>query len=122
MKHDGLFEVLLSLIQEVPNGTSVVRAASKRGTTFVYKDGIEIVGVLHLQSSGVFVVAVRASHQKQGIGTALLKAANEYKPIDFSKSSYSLEGEALVQKFLGGNENVCAKYDIPSKIQVVAIG
>ena len=103
MNHDGLFEVLLALVQDVADGTGVVRATSPRGETFVYKDRIEIVGVLHVQRTGVFIIAVRADYQRRGIGTALLKAANKDKPIDFSKSSFSLDGEALVKSFVVSN-------------------
>lgn len=84
----------MALVQDIADGTGVVRAISPRGETFVYKEGIEIIGVLHVQRTGVFIIAVRADYQRRGIKTALLKTANEDKPIDFSKSSFSLDGEA----------------------------
>src|SRR5258707_66473 len=90
--NDVLFEILLAL----------VRATSSRGETFVYKDGIEIVGVLHVQSSGVFILAVRSDHQRQGIGTALLKTANESASLkpDVGRTTFSSDGEFFIKKFL----------------------
>jgi GNAT superfamily N-acetyltransferase len=66
------------------------------------KDGIEIVGVLHVQSSGVFIIAVRHDHRRQGIGTALLKAAEESASIkpDLGKTTFGSDGEAFIKKLL----------------------
>ena len=98
---DALFDVLLGLAQDVAGGVGVSRASSPNGETYVFRNAhMKIIGVLRVLASGKFVVTVRSDHQKQGIGTTLLKAANEISAIDFSKSTYTQAGERLRDSYL----------------------
>ena len=93
MSEDALFDVLL--------GVATAEGSAQKGENYVYRNAdSEIVGALRAFASGKFVVAVRSDHQKQGIGTALLKAANEISAIDFSKSTYTQSGERLRDSYL----------------------
>jgi len=105
MNNDGFFEALLSIVQEIPEGTGVIRANHPSGTTFVYKDETEIVGIIHVQRTGTFIVAVRSDRQRQGIATELLKTAQEsalVKP-DYARTTYSLDGEFFINSFVVSN-------------------
>ncbi len=101
MNENALFDALLQV--------ATAEALVQKGENYVYRNAdSEIVGVLRVLSSGKFVVAVRGDHQKQGVGTALLKAANEISAIDFSKSTYTQAGERLRDSYLktqGQKEN-----------------
>jgi hypothetical protein len=89
MSVDALFEILLGVV--------TAEGSAQKGENYVYKNpDAEIVGVLRVLSTGVFIIAVRSDFRRRGVGTALLKAANQRKPIDFSKSTYSRDGQALV--------------------------
>jgi GNAT superfamily N-acetyltransferase len=103
MNEDGLFEVLLGLAQNVAGGEGVSHASATNGATYIYRNADEIVGVLCVLSSGVFVIAVRSDSRRQGIATALLNAAAEDsaspKP-DFNKTTYSQDGQVLVDAYL----------------------
>jgi GNAT superfamily N-acetyltransferase len=93
MNEDALFDVLLAV--------ATAEGSAQKGENYVYRNaGSEIVGVLRVLSSGVFIIAVRSDSRRQGIGTALIKAANEHESIDFSRSAYSQDGQALVDAYL----------------------
>jgi|SRR5882724_8532587 len=96
MNEDAFFEILLTV--------ATAEGSAQKGENYFYRNAnSEIVGVLRVLSSGVFIIAVRKDFQRRGVGTALLKAANERKPIDFSRSTYSQDGQALVDALLNSN-------------------
>jgi GNAT superfamily N-acetyltransferase len=93
MNEDALFDVLL--------GVATAEGSAQKGENYVYKNtDAQIVGVLRVLSTGVFIIAVRSDFRRRGVGTALLKAAEEREPIDFSKSTYSQDGQALLDAYL----------------------
>jgi GNAT superfamily N-acetyltransferase len=112
VSQDGLFEALLMCAGDSPRVAGVSQTRSPTAETYIYRTAdLEIIGILRVLSNGVFAVAVKKDFQRRGIGTALLSAANQDKPIDFSKSSFSLDGEALVEKFVRINRMKVSKVD-----------
>jgi len=96
MSEDALFDVLL--------GVATAEGSAQKGENYVYRNAAaEIVGVLRVLSTGVFIIAVRSDSRRQGIATALLDAAMQGsaspKP-DFSKTTCSQDGQALVDAYL----------------------
>jgi hypothetical protein len=98
MSPDALFEVLLTCATGSPRIAGVSLVSDRAGDTYVYRDAdIDVVGVLRVLSSGVFVIAVRQDARRNGIATALLDAASQgsLKP-DFKKTAFGTDGQAFI--------------------------
>lgn len=58
-----------------------------------------------MEEAGNVNIFIHPDHKREGIGTALLKLAEQkFRPINFAQQSYTDEGWAFVQKYLETRE------------------